>query len=49
MILSNGLAGAIFGGRDLPYYVDDINERFVIISYQLGVFMPFMRAHRSID
>jgi alpha-glucosidase len=43
-----GLCGPIFGGADVPYFMGDYSEEQVILGYQLGVFMPFMRAHNIV-
>jgi len=52
-ILTNGLTGVINGGSDIPGFLDwgrkGANDKYwdwlVSNFYQLGVFMPFMRAH----
>lgn len=45
MLLSAGVSGMPFGGSDLPSFYGNQTEHTWVASYQLGVFMPFFRAH----
>lgn len=49
MALSLGVSGMIFTGSDLPGFVGDPSDDNFVQEYQMGVFMPFMRAHANID
>ena len=45
MLLSAGLAGLAFGGADVPGFYGDPSDHTYVLGYQLGVFLPFFRAH----
>jgi alpha 1,3-glucosidase len=49
MIMSAGISGFTFGGADVPSFHGNDTEHTFIASYQLGVFMPFFRAHSHAD
>ena len=45
MILSAGVAGLPFGGSDVPSFAGEHTDHTMVNGYQLGLFMPFFRAH----
>ena len=49
MALSLGVSGMIFSGSDLPGFSGNPSDDNFVEEYQMGVFMPFMRAHAGID
>jgi len=49
MILQNGVGGHFFGGADLPGFIGVPSEEVWIRMYQLGMYMPFFRAHCDIN
>lgn len=48
MIMQNGISGHPFGGADIPGFVGDADDDLFIMFYQLGTYLPFMRAHSDI-
>jgi len=49
MILSNSVAGAIFGGSDVPGFIGQPSDELYIRMYQMGSWEPFFRAHCDIN
>ena len=49
MLLSAGIAGVPFGGSDVPSFVGVHEGHTTINAYQLGMLMPFFRAHSHND
>ena len=48
MLLANSICGQGFSGSDIPgFYNDPETEELYIRWYQLGLFMPFFRAHSN--
>lgn len=49
MLLSAGISGVPFGGSDVPSFFGLHTSHTVVNAYQLGVFMPFFRAHSHME
>ena len=49
MLLSAGVAGLPFAGSDVPSFHGEHTSHTIVNGYQLGVFMPFFRAHSHED
>ena len=49
MLLQNSLAGAIFGGSDVPGFIGVPSDELYIRFYQMGSWEPFFRAHSDIN
>jgi alpha-glucosidase (family GH31 glycosyl hydrolase) len=49
MLLQLGVTGIVFGGTDLPGFEGNPTDDLFVQFYQLGVFMPFFRAHAGIN
>jgi alpha-glucosidase (family GH31 glycosyl hydrolase) len=49
MLLTAGVAGLPFGGADVPSFSGENSDHTIVNAYQLGVFMPFFRAHSHLD
>lgn len=49
MLLTTGIAGIPFGGSDVPSFLGDHTSHTTVNAYQLGIFMPFFRAHSHED
>jgi len=49
MILSNSIAGAMFGGSDVPGFIGTPSDELYIRFYQMGSWEPFFRAHCDIN
>ena len=45
MLLTTGVTGQPFGGADIPSFFGPQTDNTFICGYQLGIFMPFFRAH----
>jgi alpha 1,3-glucosidase len=49
MMLTSGLVGFGHSGFDVPGFDGTPSKESVISAYQLGIFMPFFRAHSHLD
>ena len=49
MLLSAGVAGLPFGGSDVPSFAGEHTDHTIVNGYQLGLFMPFFRAHSHVN
>lgn len=49
MLLAMSISGHSFYGNDIPGFMGDANEELYIRGYELGVWLPFFRAHAHID
>lgn len=49
MLLSAGVSGLPFGGADVPSFSGEHTDHTMVNGYQLGVFMPFFRAHSHVN
>jgi len=49
MLLQLSTSGIVFGGTDVPGFMGVPSDDLYIQFYQLGVFMPFFRAHCDIS
>jgi alpha-glucosidase (family GH31 glycosyl hydrolase) len=49
MLLSAGISGIPFGGSDVPSFSGEHTDHTTINGYQLGIFMPFFRAHTHLS
>jgi mannosyl-oligosaccharide alpha-1,3-glucosidase len=45
MMLSTAVSGQPFSGADIPSFFGPQTDHTFICAYQLGIFLPFFRAH----